>query len=147
MIKIGEGCECAVYDVGDGTVFKNYAQLPLSYDEKVRYVCVCFELQTIAAEQGLAPKVFERRDMGYYSEKVTTYDELNFEEWQEYYDERDELNDKIARLFGHGWFDNHNGNFGILDDGSLCVIDFGLLGFIHTETGSRLREKYGIEEY
>lgn len=146
MIKIGEGVECVVYDVGDGTVFKSYTRLHLSYDDKVKYTCVCFELQSIAAEQGLAPKAIRISGTGYYSEKVTPYSHSDGDEWFSDPIAQD-LRNAIDQLFGFGWFECRDDNLGILSNGNLCVIDFGLLGFYNTQIGSDLVAKHGVEKY
>ena len=144
--EIGLGIECYVHETGVGTVYKDYRRLEhISYGERVRYTRICFELQSIAAEQGLAPKVYYLADTGYYCEKVALYEELT--KRNTYQEERVALCKDIDELFGGHWFDNHPANFGILVDGRLCVIDFGLCGFVQTDTGKRLKEKHGITRY
>lgn len=140
MREIGRGTECVVYAVDNRTVYKEY--------HSIHYAQAVFELQSIAAEQGLAPKAIRHEGIGYYSEMVITLENLECEERRKFYSGtpiRKALDAAIDKLFGGHWFDGHILNYGILSDGSLCVIDFGLVGFTYTDTGSKIIKKYEIE--
>ena len=149
---IGQGIECYVYDMGDGRVYKDFDRLEfLEHHEKIKYAAVSHELQTIAAEYGLAPAVYELDGIGYYCEKVVCLGDLiGTKDHAQYYALRQQmpaLLKKLSEVFDGRMFDNHNGNFGVLSNGRLCLIDFGVIGFSKTKVCRTLREKYEMVRY
>lgn len=142
-LAIGFGIECNVYDVGDNTVYKKYDRNQyLSEAKQKQHARAAFELQRIAAKAGIAPAAISYDGIGYYSEKVRVYGDLNDSEQENFLDGIQKLKSKIDNIFQPGWNDDHPGNFGVKDDGTLCIIDFGLAGFSKTSVGIKIKEKY-----
>lgn len=139
---IGNGIECNVYDVGDDIVYKEYVRNKWHSQSRQKQLArTAFELQCIAAKTGLAPAVIAYTGIGYYSEKVKIYKNFTDSERIKFPEQKSELMDKITEVFEGPLFDDHKGNFGLKDDGTLCVIDFGMAGFSGTPVGLSIEEK------
>jgi len=129
--KIGFGIECEVFDVGNGRCFKKYKTI-----ENAEIAC---ENAKRAFNADIAPEVYERGEMGYYTEIVETFDNPCLEcyedrctgndcEPQVMYRSREyqELCATMCKLFGRcANNDLHISNIG-RKDGKLIAIDFGV---------------------
>ncbi len=68
LSQLGSGSECTVYDLGDGTCYKLYAEF---YDIETIYCNA-----EIAYEFGIGPEVYECGKDGYRTEIVETLDSI-----------------------------------------------------------------------
>lgn len=131
--EIGCGCECIVYDVGNGRCYKTY-DCPKDVD-------FVYQSAKLAFEASIAPEVYERDKDGYYTEIVETFgylcddcpnksgciesvcefalDVIGHKRYQE-------LCTVLCEVFGEqADADLHIGNIG-RKNGKLVMIDFGM---------------------
>lgn len=130
--EIGSGLECTVYDVGNGRCYKEYR---FAGDVESAY-----RSAKLAFEAGIAPKVYERDEHGYYTEIVETFGYLCDDCDDKYacsdgicnfaldiigHRKLEKLAAIVCEVFGKGAdFDLHIGNIG-RKNGKLVAIDFG----------------------
>lgn len=124
--KLGSGLECIVYDLGDGTCYKEYHPF---YD-------IIYYNAKIAHDFGIAPEVYERDKNGYRTEIVAMFNKncsLGSCENDICYrscevlicEEYIEFETKVEELFGEdATADLHIFNIG-LKNGKMIMIDFG----------------------
>lgn len=127
--QLGSGSECIVYDLGDGTCYKEYFD---GIDADIETVYCNAKL---AHEFGIAPEVYERDKQGYRTEIVEMLTEDCDDGNNCDLDCRncpvlsgtgfEKLRSEISELFGkNATKDLHIFNIG-LKNGKMIMIDFG----------------------
>ena len=145
--KIGCGCECRVFNVGDNIVYKEFTGYIT--DSQTIETEFAFRMQYIAYKAGIAPEPIAKLDMGYFSRMVEPCEKyMRYHNWKTFRETKQwrKFIETVNKVFGGVVWDLHDGNVARFPDGTLCIIDFGYIGFNKTEVGKQIALEIGLFE-